>query len=248
MQYNKIINLGVFVLCFAVSIMAQGNSSAYDYPVKPGTPEWKALKSHKEMQEVCQIPGTVLRNITTSDLIQTCLNYPLYGDIIACDHTQEGFKQVKAGFNGLQELLVREDAGVNLIEKYRKMDPGAFDHNWTLIKKGEYASKIYNIEILLAQDAIITSLNKNDRILLMRNSLQKVQTKSEYPEVFGILSFNNIALIIGRILVKENYQPLVQRISESEKLKEFLEKAFLSDSELINEILHHADQYLTQNQ
>ena len=104
MQHNRIINLGVFMLCYAVSIMAQGNSSAYDYPVKPGTPEWKALTSHSQMQEVCQIPADVLENMPTKALVQTCLDYPLYGDMLAYDNTQEGFDQVTAGFNGLRLL------------------------------------------------------------------------------------------------------------------------------------------------
>jgi len=30
-------------------------SGVYDYPVKPGTAEWKALGSHVEMLKVCQI-------------------------------------------------------------------------------------------------------------------------------------------------------------------------------------------------
>ena len=35
MQHNKIINISAFIICFAASILAQGNSSAYDFPVKP---------------------------------------------------------------------------------------------------------------------------------------------------------------------------------------------------------------------
>ena len=46
---------------------------AWDYPVKPGTEEWKSLKSHCEKISVCQIPNEILKNCSTEDLLEICL-------------------------------------------------------------------------------------------------------------------------------------------------------------------------------
>ncbi len=33
----------------------EGIEEVYDFPIKPGTPEWAKLHSHAEMVEVCQL-------------------------------------------------------------------------------------------------------------------------------------------------------------------------------------------------
>ena len=70
---------------------AAGGSDAYDYPVKPGTDAWKALGSHADMLNACQIPETTLNRMSTAGLVETVLNYPLFGDAWAWDNPQEGF-------------------------------------------------------------------------------------------------------------------------------------------------------------
>ena len=52
---------------------AQSSKVVYDYPIKPGTEEWKGFTSTQEMIEVCQIPESILKNMSTSDLLDVCL-------------------------------------------------------------------------------------------------------------------------------------------------------------------------------
>jgi hypothetical protein len=135
-------------------------SGVYDYPVKPGTAEWKALGSHVEMLKVCQIPDSNLTRMSTADLLETVLNYPLFLDALAYNWPQQGFDAVSGQFNGLQELLKRPDAGTVLLAKYKAMDPKALGQDWTDLQKGGYAFKFMYIEMLLAQPTII---NRSDR-------------------------------------------------------------------------------------
>jgi hypothetical protein len=199
------------------------------------------------MQKVCQIPEAILKNMSTDDLIETCLSYPLYGDIFAFDEFQVGFESVTSGFNGLQELLRRKDAGVKLIEKYRQMDPCAIDESWSLDDKGEYAAKYYSIEILLAQNDIVINLSKEQEKLLILECIKKAQTKSKYPEIYGILSFGNIALVTGRIMLKDNFLPFTKEVLTDEKLRAFLKDAYAPNANLVNKILDYAKQYLSEN-
>jgi hypothetical protein len=121
------------------STHSSNTSDAYDFPIKPGTDAWRAFNSHQEMLNACQIPESILQNMSTSGLVETVMNYPLLSDMLAFDNIQEGFNSVASSFNGLSTLLQRNDAGTVLLTKYRVMDPAAIPGNWTDLQKGEYA-------------------------------------------------------------------------------------------------------------
>jgi hypothetical protein len=103
-----------------VLLHARQSSGVYDYPVKPGTPKWKALKGQIEMQNICQIPESILKEISTSDLIETCLQYPLYFDMFYFDNFQIGFESVASHLNGLQ---VQRTDSEEYLKRFLKMGP-----------------------------------------------------------------------------------------------------------------------------
>jgi len=105
--------------CLVMAIIAQQQNGSYNWPLKPGMPEWKELKTHKEMLEVLQIPNEILIKMDTKDLAHTCLNYPLFSDIWAFNNLQYGMDRAISGFNGLQELIERDDAGIELLAIYK---------------------------------------------------------------------------------------------------------------------------------
>lgn len=72
--------------------------------------EWKNLQSLDEMIEACQIPTTILNHLSTEKLIDVVLDYPLAINIFAYDTPKEGITQLASYFNGLQELVERDDA------------------------------------------------------------------------------------------------------------------------------------------
>ncbi len=81
----------------------------YRYPVLPGSDEWKALDSHADKVSACAIPDEILERMSTEALLDSVLNYPLLGDIYLWDTVPQGLEAVSSGFNGLQELMERED-------------------------------------------------------------------------------------------------------------------------------------------
>jgi hypothetical protein len=90
----------------------------WDYPVKPGTEEWENFKSATEMLESCQIPNTVLTALSTEDLTDICLNYPLLYDVFAFTKKNEGFNKIFNDFNGLRELYARKNSADELLKRY----------------------------------------------------------------------------------------------------------------------------------
>ncbi len=244
---KKILSAAIIVATFfAISLGARQKSKPYDYPVKPGTKEWKAFTTHEQKRQACQIPQSVLNSMSTPDLVVTCLNYPLYGDMMAYDRVQEGFEYVKKGFNGLQELLKRNDVGAGIVELYDKMDPDAIDKNWTPTEKGKHSFKFFNIEILLAQDEVISNLSKKDRINLLREAHEKLKVKQQHPEIYGFMGFANNVLLMGRIMLKERYEPLEKLSSRETKLNVILQKAMPISEELMIEIVKLVEKYLKQ--
>lgn len=172
----------------------------YDFPIKPGTPEWQALNSHEEMVRACQIPEATLQSMSTAGLVETVLNYPLLGDMIAYNSFQEGFNTMASEFNGLAELLQRPEAGSELLTRYRAMDPAAIDVNWTPEQRGQYAFRIAYVETLLAQDTIRANLTEAELHNLLAETVIKLRLKQEQPEVYGQFSLGKAALLVGRIM------------------------------------------------
>lgn len=137
----KKIVLLIFLSFSVLTILAQNNNTPYDYPIKPGTVEWKNFKSGDEMAAACNIPDTVLNNLNTRALVVTCLNYPLFNEILSANNLQAGFSALTDGFNGFKELLNRKDAGKELLLTYQSLNPKNLTLLSTLEEKGEFTFK-----------------------------------------------------------------------------------------------------------
>lgn len=122
----------------------------YDFPVKPGMPEWAACESHEEMVSACQIPENILSQMSTSALVETCLNYPLKYDYYAFNDIREGLLVMLENFNGLRELGKRESGSKELIENYKKTP--VIEHI-SYVKKNDYPIlKLEYVELLLSNE------------------------------------------------------------------------------------------------
>lgn len=95
----------------------------YDYPVRPGTAEWAALADHQEMVDACEIPADVLETMTTEELAQTILAYPLLADMFAYDDWNIGLSIVADHFNGLEEFSEKSDSASELVQLYIEQEP-----------------------------------------------------------------------------------------------------------------------------
>jgi hypothetical protein len=173
-------------------------SGAYDYPIKPGTDEWKALGSHEEMLKACQIPEELLHRMSTAALVETVLNYPLSVDWWAYDSTEIGIKHVSGQFNGLSELLSRNDAGVGLIALYQTMDPRTIDVNSPIAEQAEYYFRLLNIELLLSQDSVISNLSTTDLQNLISRARIIYELKLVCPDLFSGFALQLTSTIIEK--------------------------------------------------
>ena len=63
----KTYQLLIILLFFMPDTFLHGQSG-YEYPIKPGTEEWKKLKNIKEKVEVCLIPDSIHHILSTEEL------------------------------------------------------------------------------------------------------------------------------------------------------------------------------------
>ncbi len=185
-------------------VRGQNQSKAYDFPIKPGTKEWTNLKNNKQKVDICQIPNEQLKLLSTSELLESCLNYPLLPDIFAFNNIQDGFEKFKMDFNGINELFVRNDISNVLISMYKSLSPLDYNDNLSLIRKGEFSVNISLIEIFCSQHEVLIQLDFKEKQNLVSELLNKYNKKSK-SEIYGRLSFRTLAFCLANILQSENF-------------------------------------------
>lgn len=204
-------------------------TDAYIYPItSSSTPEeWERLETLDDKIDACRVPEDILRNMSTIGLIETCFNYPLFGNVFAYSSLQHGFERVLSSSNAIQELMTRSDSAIKLLEVYLELDHEKYSNF------GEYPQlRSYFIELLIAQPGILSSLNKTDREILLDASLKKVQYN-----ISNKLPHSNITsiLLISRILLEDNSE-FKEIVENNEELKKFIENvgpANVTQKELI---------------
>ena len=90
----------------------------YQYPITPADEAWADFKTSQEMYDACQIPDSVLTRMTTEVLLETVLNYPFLGTYKGYDDYETAAGYLCGQFNGLDELLARDDLTGILLERY----------------------------------------------------------------------------------------------------------------------------------
>lgn len=202
-------------------------SDAYDYPLKPGMPGWELLRNSDEMDSVLQIPKDVLLSISTEGLIETVLNYPSFPNIYFQNDYQYVFDIIKEKFNGFSELLMRQDAAILLLKRYKSMKPHCQENNWPSIN-GPGSSPSFSfafIEILLAQYDILEQLDNDDTHTLMQEAIEKYEEK--IVNNFSVFSTKHTVLIAGRILLLNNYAPFMEEYNNDIYVKDFIDRIML---------------------
>lgn len=123
--------LAIFVILFVSLFIFAGQNAGdklaeasmdvpYQYPITPTDEAWADFKTSQEMYDACQIPNAVLTRMTTGALLETVLNYPFLGTYKCHDDYEIAAGYLGGRFNGLEELLARDDLTETLLERYAK--------------------------------------------------------------------------------------------------------------------------------
>lgn len=172
---------GLTVLAYDTDDSENNIVSGYDYPIKPGTREWVEAGNAYERVQACQIPIEILDKLSTEELIESVINYPFLMDIYAFDSLQAGFESVAERFNGLEELMKRDDAVYKILSKYKNLEVDE-----SLDKKSEESIFILaSLEVILGQDELIEQLDENQKMELEKELESKYLLKKSNSDVYG---------------------------------------------------------------
>lgn len=168
----------------------------YIYPVKPGTPEWAALRSHDEMLNALQLPESVLQEISTWGLAQTCFKFPLWGDYSAQNNEALYIKNLPKSFNGLKELYSREDAPLVLLYEYRHLDFSKYSNPF----------EISFIELMIGSDTLISRFTNRQQLYMVSVAIEKA---NEHRKYFNSSIGPNSYYIMANVMTHAGYKPFI---------------------------------------
>lgn len=188
--------------------------------------EWKALEGEEEMLAVCQLSDKLLKKLSTYELLKLTEEYPMLGDIYAANTMEEGFRNVVDSFNGLRELLSREDC----LE----------------VVCGEYNNLTFPEKCAISYNECETEEEKVELFnkILHDDELLKIETEDSKP----LLVCDLLEMIMLDKTTEENvetlFETVVDKATEKEKSEYFEEKdKYLYVSELEESMLSEALAY-----
>lgn len=236
--------IALVAITFPIELYAQQVGFSWDYPIKPGTVEWKNLKNSDEKIEACQIPVEILSVIPTEQLIDLCIAYPLVLDITAFNNVLTGFEKYEKDFNGFQELTRRMDAALILKKKYTDIDPLELNMDWSNFKNGNHAIKISIMEILLSHKNLLSKLDNEEKKELANQYVVKREKKESMEEFYKDFGIQTTYLANYKLLEFESSKP--EDIKAIEGLLPYVTSGILTDSSSKEKIKIATQEYLSK--
>lgn len=231
-------------LLFACVVFAQSDDRPYQFPVQPGSEKWQSFKTVDDMYAACQVPDDVLARLSTTALIQTCLDYPASSILFIHNNPQQGFEEWKAHFNGISALLARPDSRDQLLAFYKSIDVKGYTRLGTEIEKGEYTFMVQRIEAILVQDEIVGKMDNTQKKLLLRLSVANFNAISSDP-LYGFINQKSTGRIIVKLAAALGDRDIKAKI-QARPIQEFAATGSLDDMDGFLQIMRDARNIVTR--
>jgi len=228
-----IILLSLFA-CVANAQEAIERELPWDYPAKPGMEEWNSFQTGQERLKACQIPQEILDIMSTKDLAEICMNYPLYGDFIFFNIERSVISSLIGSFNGLKELSVRKDGVRALINIYRDY-PVLFDLQHDVSSKDyDTPYRLPFLELLLSSKLFVKQLDEQQAVELGKIVLNKYNRKRENSHVYNSWNIQH-TFLLGAALI-EQHGLSSKSAEQSDAISRYIENYRNPDPSLLTEI------------
>ena len=172
--------------------MGKRDCASKYFSVNLKTKEWRKYTSHEQMLKACDISSSMTKEMTTDELFNVIMEYPLLCDIFIYDSVENGIQNVRKQFRPLDELFQRKDLPQVLLNKYKQQrirdDIG---ENQQPFKK---ISQTIILETLLGKKTVYNSLSNEEKksleIEVINKQAEKLSTKMYHgtPSAKGLLS------------------------------------------------------------
>lgn len=199
------------------------------YKILPGSAEWKSFKTGVQMLEACQLEESMIRELTTEDLIEACLEFPLSYDFLASNNELSGIDFTIHNFNGLGELSKRNDSFGKMLEAYGSMSYADGDYYISDMPMNSHLTIAY-WELVLSNPLFLAKATEKDLERFRKIALQKYEVKTS---VSGNIQIGDVkrSLYLLSVIQKR----LSNRTAEKE-LDEYIERYPFVSIELTEKI------------
>lgn len=143
-------------------------------------------RTKKDIIIESQLPQSQLKNMSTEELLEACLNYPYMADLMFAQDIPLMFKYIRDEFNGFQEIFKRSDFPEVLLSYYHNFNFEKINEFQENYERGLYMFKFCYLNVLLSQDDIVQKMaNKNN----IANQIYNKYKETNKPE---LSSFNSL--------------------------------------------------------
>ena len=212
-------------------IQAQ-DSKKYVYP---NFGEWKQMKTHQEKINLFLIPKDKLASMTSPELLQAYVDYPLLFDFYAYNDMEQGWRSMSKQCNSLAELLLRKDCAITLLDYYSKNGLPDVESS---SKSAKSYFKIRAIEIALGSKESMQYMNTEDGKKVVKAMLNVLKYKQKDTNSYSVLDTSVLTTTGGRI-VKNFSKEKIANLSSKNKdgIMIGIEKGLALDNESFDELL-----------
>lgn len=223
----------LFSLVGVCSFGQKVTGADFTYPIKPGEDEWEKMYSVQERIASLQIPESLLPKISTERLLDICLDYPYLLDVMFYDDFQKGIEVLRSNFNGFDELLNRKDLGKYVLAKDKKF-PLDLDKikDKSDIEKGKFSFQCFVLDLILAQDNVLTTLNNNEEKELLDITIQNTELKTNQTDIFSSISMLPAYLLYAKKALADS-KFIFTDSKQKSAVKEFVNNPLNIDDNII---------------
>ncbi|MDR1380604.1 MAG: hypothetical protein LBJ47_03890 [Tannerella sp.] len=237
---KKIYNVIVILLMSGLYIHGQSiESDRYDFPVKQGSREWAGFESIEKRITALQIPETVIRNISTEGLLETCLAFPYLINVFFSDNYQMGFESLVKEFNGFSELLNRPDMTKVLLKKYESLSTELTGIRLLNdVEQGRLTFRHFVLELMLAQDVTLKNLRPEQEKQLFLLSMEHGKIKDRYSDIFSNLNSVPTNLLYAKKAIGDPDFKF-ENAEQKKAVLEFVQAPLAIDQRIADNIEYH---------
>ena len=216
-------------------LQAFGIIDSFAYPIRPGTIEWESLENQDAKWDAVNVPDAILEDMCTHGLVYTCANCPLFFMLTVYNNIYTGFASLRDHINSFDELIRREDAGIELFNYYQTL----FDTTWQSIGQIESQVQILHTEIFFAQQEYLGKLNVSEELDVLLGAYNILLDKETHQ--LDIDCINGSYYMISNILYYNvEYEPLISFVDREDL------SAFLNDIKPISDENRDSLKYYTE--
>ncbi len=228
---SKVGNLKACQTCLSL----EKPPGVYIYPLKGGTPEWAALTDHDQKVAACQIPQVALDVMSTEALLQSCLDYPLLGDILlnVGVFIPGVTKYYTENFSGLLELSKRSDAGEEIYNRYSMVSPSCIVEH-----KANFSSSNFSaFETIIGEDNMLRVFSDDIKRKLVKEAIAKYYCKKSHPNNYAYYAYATSVYVMAKIMFDKDYQPFMQEFNNNPELQIFVRRLLWPGSQKDTDVL-----------